>query len=236
VNHALATAPRAPRAPRLVPRRHVVRRGSVDRIGGRIQASCRSSEKKFGRFRKPPYWTARSERSERRLVGGGPTGLHAPWGRGWRQPLKEADWKLSRFRKPPYRTARSSRSERRLVAGVRGSWGRVWRQTLEKAEERSRTGFVGGEVAVVREAARFRETLGSRTSAEPRRKPVSVHGASLRRREVLLGRREILRTSRSRRRTSSSARADEEGAHRRTCEAKRTQSATLHDPAEPRAA
>ena len=189
MNHALATAPRAPRAPRLVPRRHVVRRGSVDRIGGRIQASCRSS-----------------------------------------------DWKLSRFRKPPYRTARSSRSERRLVAGVRGSWGRVWRQTLEKAEERSRTGFVGGEVAVVREAARFREPLGSRTSAEPRRKPVSVHGASLRRREVLLGRREIFRTSRSRRRTSSSARADEEGAHRRTCEAKRTQSATLHDPAEPRAA
>jgi hypothetical protein len=44
-------------------------------------------------YRKPPYRTARSERSERRLVGGGPSGLHAPWGRVWRQTLRELEKK-----------------------------------------------------------------------------------------------------------------------------------------------
>jgi len=56
-----------------------------------VNVELASPEEKLSRFRKPPYRTARSSRRERRLVGGGPTGLHASWGRVWRQTLREAD-------------------------------------------------------------------------------------------------------------------------------------------------
>ncbi|MCU0677815.1 MAG: nucleotidyltransferase domain-containing protein [Myxococcota bacterium] len=139
--HSTVESPIACEASRPTGRRAAVRSGIVRSEVDAVHVAARFNETIGPRVSVEPM----NEVSEGSREGA-PSGLHAPWGRGWRQPLEEAEESASAedASRPTGRRAANEVSEgsrEGAPSGLHAPWGRGWRQPLEETDAKDHVAF-----------------------------------------------------------------------------------------------